>query len=411
MAIKISGSAIIDDDRNIVNAGVVTASSFSGDGSQLTGVGIGSTGDIITSGIVTASKISAQEFEGSGDFLVFSPRITSFSPLDGATDVDLNTSIVFTFDQTIYAGVGTITIRNSSGIGTIIESISIGDTSKVSINNQTLTITPSILPNNVDIYTVLPQGIIVNAISGKSALLDTYNFTTVDFALLSINPPNGTTNVAVTTSLTVTFTSPPERGTGTIEIKSGSTSGSTFESFDAAGSGQISIVGNDWILTPSSTLGNSTEYFTVIPSGAIDSFTGINTVGAAVTHSFTTKPLELGDPYEGGYLICQAGGTRWVVAPSSAQVARSWYSRGDSNTLSQSVTGCTGWFIPSCVQLLNPGYACRTYWDSYNSSLYWANNALVDDRFAWAIHMGNGNDNGWWKSNAEQIRSFRCITY
>ena len=39
MAIKISGSTIIDDSRNIVNAGVVTATSFSGDGSNLTGIG------------------------------------------------------------------------------------------------------------------------------------------------------------------------------------------------------------------------------------------------------------------------------------------------------------------------------------------------------------------------------------
>jgi hypothetical protein len=91
----------------------------------------------------------------------------------------------------------------------------------------------------------------------KSALLDTYNFTTVDFALLSINPPNGTTNVAVTTSLTLTFTSPPTQGTGTIEIKSGSTSGATFESFNAATSPRISVSGNNWILTPTSTLGNS----------------------------------------------------------------------------------------------------------------------------------------------------------
>jgi hypothetical protein len=41
MAIKISGSTIIDDSRNIVNAGVITATSFSGDGSNLTGVGVG----------------------------------------------------------------------------------------------------------------------------------------------------------------------------------------------------------------------------------------------------------------------------------------------------------------------------------------------------------------------------------
>ena len=410
MAIKISGSAIIDDDRNIVNAGVVTASSFSGDGSQLTGVGIGSTGDIITSGIITASKISAQEFEGSGDFIVFSPRITSFSPLDGATDLDLSTSIVFTFDQTIYAGVGTITLRNSSGIGTIIESISIGDTSKVSINNQTLTITPSILPNNVDVYTVLPQGIVVNAISGKSTLLDTYNFTTINFALLSINPPNGDTNVAVTTSFALTFTTPPAQGTGTIEIKSGSTSGATFESFDAATSPRISVNGNDWILTPTSTLEHSTQYFTVIPSGAIDSFTGINTVGTALTHAFTTKPLELSDAYQGGYLICQSGGIRWVVAPSSSEVYRSWYSRADANTTAQSITGCTGWFVPTCNQLKNPGFTCRIYWDTYSPSLYWSDTqhssfGAFNINFAGVFH----NDPN--KNTGRAVRSFRCVTY
>jgi hypothetical protein len=38
MAIKISGSTIIDDSRNIVNAGVVTATSFSGSGANLTGI-------------------------------------------------------------------------------------------------------------------------------------------------------------------------------------------------------------------------------------------------------------------------------------------------------------------------------------------------------------------------------------
>lgn len=38
MAIKISGSTIIDDDRNIVNAGIISATSFVGNGSGLIGV-------------------------------------------------------------------------------------------------------------------------------------------------------------------------------------------------------------------------------------------------------------------------------------------------------------------------------------------------------------------------------------
>jgi hypothetical protein len=58
----ISTFAIID--ANIVTAsGIITASAFVGDGSGLTGVGIGSTGSISTSGIITASAFVG---DGSG---------------------------------------------------------------------------------------------------------------------------------------------------------------------------------------------------------------------------------------------------------------------------------------------------------------------------------------------------------
>ena len=42
MAIQIVGSTIIDNSRNVVNAGVVTATKFVGDGSSLTGIAAGS---------------------------------------------------------------------------------------------------------------------------------------------------------------------------------------------------------------------------------------------------------------------------------------------------------------------------------------------------------------------------------
>jgi hypothetical protein len=410
MAIKISGSAIIDDDRNIVNAGVVTASSFSGDGSQLTGVGIGSEGSINTTGIITASTISANEFIGTGDKLIFSPTVTSFSPVDGAIDVDLDTNIVLTFDQPIYAGVGSVFLRNSSGIGTIIEEIGIGSTSQITLNNQTLTITPSsLLPTGTDVYVVLPEGVITNVVGGNNALLDTYNFTATDFAFLSVNPTNGGTNVGLDTSIALTFTSPPTRGTGTVELRSGSTSGTIVESFDAASSGQIAVSGNDWILTPSSDLPFSSSLHPIIPTTAIQSYVGLNTTGAD-SYSFTTRALQLGDAYEGGYLICQSGGTRWVVAPNAAIVSRSWGQRNDANTAAQQVSGCTGWFVPSCGQLKNPGYVCRTYWETPPSYFYWSSTD-INGVAAWAINMSNGSDGMPHNSGNYPVVSFRCVSY
>lgn len=60
MAIKISGSTIIDDSRNIVNAGVITATSFSGDGSNLSGVVSGI--EVFQAGSSVGTSITAINF-------------------------------------------------------------------------------------------------------------------------------------------------------------------------------------------------------------------------------------------------------------------------------------------------------------------------------------------------------------
>ena len=362
---------------------------------------------------VSVGIITANEFAGSGDNLIFSPTATSFSPIGGATDVSLLPTISITFDQLIYAGVGSVFLRNSSGIGTVIEAI--GITSSM-ITNQTLTIDPSSsLPINTNVYVVLPQGVITNAVGGNNLLLDTYNFTTLDFAFSSIDPTNGATNVGIDTNITISFTNTPIRGTGTIELKEGSVDGSIIESFDAAASGQISVSGNDWILAPSSNLGYSTSIHPIIPNGAIVSYTGINTVGAALTYSFETEGLPpLGSAFEGGYLVCTAGGTAWVVAPSSSQVTRDWYNRGNANTRAQQVTGCTGWFVPNCTQLKTLGYPCRNYWDAKPTGpqvLVWSNTQATSAN-AWSHRIDfNGNQQHDKGTSSASARSFRTVTY
>lgn len=69
MAIKLSGSTIIDDGRNIVNAGVVTASTFAGDGSELTGVSTNFTASvgIQSAGLTIGVGITQLNFVGAGN--------------------------------------------------------------------------------------------------------------------------------------------------------------------------------------------------------------------------------------------------------------------------------------------------------------------------------------------------------
>jgi hypothetical protein len=244
-------------------------------------------------------------------------------------------------------------------------------------------------------------------------IISNYSFTTLDFALSSIVPANGATNVGISTNITLTFTSPPTRGTGTITLRSGSTSGSVIETFDATSSGRISISGNNWILDPTSDLGFSTSIHTIIPSTAITGYVGLNTAGAS-SYSFTTlvdPGPALGSSYGGGFLICRASPLRWVVSPISAEVSRNWSLLGDANTRAQAVSGCTGWFVPTAPQLQNPGYICRSFWDSWSNTCYWSSTE-TNASIGCPVMFGNGGVTGSsFKGYSYCVRAFRCVTY
>ncbi len=422
----------IGSTGNINTTGIITATSFVGSGSGLTGVGIGSTGSINTSGIITASSFVGA-LTGNATGLSGSPNITvgvltatrldvpptplTFSPAIGATSVALASNIIITFNQQITKGTGNITLRANSAGGTAFSTIGVSSSS-VTISGGEVTIDP---PSNIGLGVTTFVVVDAGAFSGITttsinALINTYSFTTTSFALSSINPANAATNIGVGTNITLTFNQVPTRGTGTITLRSGSigAGGSTIETFDAASSGQISVSGNDWILDPTSNLGFSTSIHTIIPSTAIQNYVGLNTTGAD-THSFTTIPdVALGSSYEGGFLICKASPLRWVVSPRSAEVSRNWYLRNDANTTAQSVSGCTGWFVPTRAQLQNPGYLCRSFWGPspcYSSTVYWSSTQNTPDSIAYSVIFTNGNAYSGNKPNTYCVRAFRCVTY
>ena len=95
----------------VVSAGVLTATSFSGDGSALTGVGIGSSGSINTTGIITATS-----FVGDGTNITgVSGFATALSSTQGSL---LNT--VFKTSKSFTIGAGTsVNIQSDAGSGNI----------------------------------------------------------------------------------------------------------------------------------------------------------------------------------------------------------------------------------------------------------------------------------------------------
>jgi len=313
MAIKISGTTVIDDSRNLVSVGVATVGSGNSavilngiTGSLNVGSGItmnGNTGDINISGILTVGQLSVPV------------SIISFSPAIGATGVSAgDTKIVLTFNQTVGLGTtGFIQLKvGSATTGTL---------------NQTL----------YPVNTTLSNG-------GTVLNLNNSAF------------PNATNTI-----------------------------------FPVMSSGFI--------------VSNGTN------------FAGINTVGSATTYSFITKPLSPGDSFGGGTLICQSGGIRWVAANSNTQVDRSWYARADANTCAQAVTGCTGWFVPSCAQFENPGYVCRTNWcwQTAAHGIFWSDTSAApsfpDNACVVAMSTPVPCSVRNPMTVVRSVRSFRCVSY
>jgi hypothetical protein len=73
-------------------------------------------------------------------------------------------------------------------------------------------------------------------------------------------------------------------------------------------------------------------------------------------------------------------------------------------------TCCTQWFVPTVGQLQNPGYCCRTFWDSFSSASYWSSTDFNATN-ACSVGFTNGIASLSLKSNAFGVRAFRCVTY
>lgn len=310
MAIKVGGTSIIDDNKNISNVGIVTiGGSTSGtlEVGNNTGIGITATGDGTLS-------IAATFYA----FDVVTPlKLLGFTPADSSSGAAVDTNILVTFNNAIAIGsTGFVHIQNKNGL---IESFGVSSP-KISIVE-----------------------------GGRS---------------LQINPTNNFAKSLIGVANTIT---------------------------------------------------------TVISSGFIKdkntgtNFVGVNTTGSNITYKFETETVAVGEPYEGGYLICSAGGNLWIAATINTEVSRNWAARNDASTRAQTVSGCTGWFVPNCAQLNNPGVVCKTKWDAYSATCYWSSSAFGNGH-VWVYDFANDGLRS--SSNIPGlngailcVRAFRCVTY
>lgn len=87
--------------------------------------------------------------------------------------------------------------------------------------------------------------------------------------------------------------------------------------------------------------------------------------------------------------------TGWWLAPAdisdiNATGALNWKGRSTAACCACAALGNCSWFIPTNAQAQNPGYTCRTYWDSYDSIEYWTNETINAGQNGYKINMTNG---------------------
>lgn len=207
------------------------------------------------------------------------------------------------------------------------------------------------------------------------------------------------------------FTPPPTVSISvspTSVVRSGAEGATSTLSWSSTNATSVTSTTN---FTTSSVSGSQT----VGPSATTTySITVSNAAGSASgSATLTVTAPTLGSNFGGGILICRTASVNWIISPSSASVIRTWYLRGDSNTIAQQVSGCTGWFVPSSSQLLNPGYSCSIYWSPDNlvcGGRYWSNTEY-NANYAYYVRMSNGREDYWRKTCPYLVRSFRCVTF
>jgi hypothetical protein len=132
---------------------------------------------------------------------------------------------------------------------------------------------------------------------------------------------------------------------------------------------------------------------------------------------------------DGSRIICKAGGTAWIVAPNCTQVNSVAWAGGQYNStlvgdkccicewsaLNTLLLNCgfnpCDWFVPSIAQLCNPGYTCRSQWDTCSCTGYWSSTECSCCTAAGVCFIGGTAGSVCNKVIGCCVRAFRCVTY
>jgi len=228
------------------------------------------------------------------------PTLSSSSPADNATAVDVNANIVLNFDESVDVETGNITIKKTSDDSTV-ETIDVTGAKVSGSGSSQITINPSTTLDGSTEYYVLIDATAFDDSSNNSyagiSSTTALSFTTVDETsptLSSSTPSNNATGVSVDSNIVLNFSESVDVETGNITIKKTSDD-STVETIDVTGA-KVSGSGSSQItINPTNDFIKGVEYYLLIDATAFDdssnnSYAGISSKTALGFRIFSAEP-------------------------------------------------------------------------------------------------------------------------
>jgi len=226
----------VNDDYTI-NGSTITFTTAPVDGLTFFGTYLNT---YLSSTTVADNSVSTGSLSASSNYTVGGVNVTGVSTLSGLTFTGISSISNLSSSNLAVTGVGTIAnvihTKDASGLGATMGAA-------------------------VGVVTYFGDA---SNMTGIGATLFPYTY----------SPTNGATDVSLTPTITTTWANFIEAGSGTITIRTGSSSGTIIDQFVVGSSSSITIAGNSLSLTPAVSLAEGTEHFVVYPAGSIQSLGG-----------------------------------------------------------------------------------------------------------------------------------------
>ena len=197
------------------------------------------------------------------------PGLASTNPVDDAAGIALNSNITLTFSEDIQAGTGNITLFKSDG--SIVQAFDVS--SDVSISSATITLVPTADLISETSYYIQVDATTVEDLSSNAfpgiADSTTLNFTagsdTTLPTLVSSNPSDDATGIALSSNITLNFSETIQAGTGNITLFN--SDGTIFQAFDVTR--DVSMSKGSATVNPTAQLSLGGSYYIQVDATAV----------------------------------------------------------------------------------------------------------------------------------------------